>query len=280
MESLSDKPQICKTATTSTLGTRMPMIGALSSATVLLFANITATAGELFRPWMDNANVLVLDPYEANELDLDKVSQDKRVIGIIHRASLGLCSVDRKYQSRRIDAKKHGYLWGSYHLLTTDDIKSQINCYLNIAGINHDETYAIDVECLDSDNDCKRKDYKVKPAQVVMALKYFVDKTGQTPLLYINGSAKATLAGVIAADHSLRDLRLWYARYRDDISSYFPDEQWKTYTLWQFSSEINCKPSPGECPYRVPGTAHDMDINVFFGSEQRLQELWPLNVPK
>ena len=38
---------------------------------------------------MDNANVLVLDPYEANELDLDKVSQDKRVISIIHRASLG-----------------------------------------------------------------------------------------------------------------------------------------------------------------------------------------------
>ena len=35
-----------------------------------------------------------------------------------------------------------------------------------------------------------------------MALKYFVDKTGQTPLLYINGSTKATLAGVIAADQA------------------------------------------------------------------------------
>ena len=44
-------------------------------------------------------------------------------------------------------------------------------------------------------------------------------------------------------------------------------------TFWQFSSELNCKPNQ-TCPYRVPGTREDMDVNVFRGSETDLKQLF------
>ena len=48
---------------------------------------------------------------------------------------------------------------------------------------------------------------------------------------------------------------------------------WSDYTLWQFSSEINCSPTK-TCLYRVPGTAYDMDVNVFNGTEAALKALF------
>jgi hypothetical protein len=49
---------------------------------------------------------------------------------------------------------------------------------------------------------------------------------------------------------------------------------WATYTLWQFSSEIDCS-AQGTCLYNVPGTRFDMDVNVFFGTPEGLKAQWP-----
>jgi hypothetical protein len=183
---------------------------------------------------------------------------------------------------RRAGLKRNGEdIFGdTYHLLTTADVKQQIDRYLATVGTNADEVDAIDVECLSTDNNCQNVAYKVTIDQVLTALRYFHQKNGNFPLLYTNGSVKTALAPKLASDPDLRSVRLWYDRFRPDISDFFPDQQWKTYSLSQFSSEINCNPAPDPCPYRVPGTAHDMDVNVFFGTEQSLRDLWPLNVVK
>jgi len=48
---------------------------------------------------------------------------------------------------------------------------------------------------------------------------------------------------------------------------------WRDYTIWQFQSELNCKVRQ-HCAHRVPGTASDMDVNVFRGGEADLRELF------
>jgi lysozyme len=255
----------------------MRCISVIGTVCVLSLTSALSNASEFVRPWKDPSTVLILDPYGPNHLELEKVATDKRVVGIIHQASRGLESIDSQYKDRRSSAKAQGYLSGSYHLLTNADTKAQIDRYLEKVGIHADETYAIDVECLPEDSTCKRPNNKVTPAQILAALKYFKEKVGWLPLLYVNGHIRDAMSPRIAADPGLKATRLWYARNISDISRFFPDRQWKSYTIWQFSSELNCNPSPGACPYRVPGTNSDMDLNVFYGSEQKLRASWPLD---
>lgn len=66
---------------------------------------------------------------------------------------------------------------------------------------------------------------------------------------------------------------LWYARFVKEIPS-FNKEVWPSYSLWQFSCEINCKKT-NECFYNVPGTLYDMDINVYNGTVAELKSRWP-----
>jgi hypothetical protein len=68
---------------------------------------------------------------------------------------------------------------------------------------------------------------------------------------------------------------LWYARFKSNVTD-FPTNTWDTYTLWQFSSEINCKPDhPENCLYRVAGTETDMDVNVYRGTVDEFKANWP-----
>jgi GH25 family lysozyme M1 (1,4-beta-N-acetylmuramidase) len=45
---------------------------------------------------------------------LGATRKDKRVVAIIHRATIGF-RVDTKYAERKVEAKKRGYKWGGYH---------------------------------------------------------------------------------------------------------------------------------------------------------------------
>ena len=71
---------------------------------------------------------------------------------------------------------------------------------------------------------------------------------------------------------------LWYARFKPVVSD-FPKGTWGSYTLWQFSSEINCaRDNRASCLYTVPGTEYDMDVDVFNGTIEDLKRRWPFNV--
>jgi GH25 family lysozyme M1 (1,4-beta-N-acetylmuramidase) len=244
----------------------------------LLFALVIATpasglASEFSQPWNDVDAAIVLDPFAGNAIDWDKVATDRKVVAVIHKASQGL-GRDAKYGSRRSEATRRGYLWGSYHLLTTADAGAQIGNYLAVTGNHPEETYAIDVECLDTSGACQSPAFKVSLAQVEAALREMKQRTGRLPLVYANHSVATALSARWSGKPEFRDVQLWYARFKATVSN-FPRSPWTTYAIWQFSSEINC--TPAACPYRVPGTARDMDLNVFHGTPKQLRAAWPLN---
>jgi hypothetical protein len=94
-------------------------------------------------------------------------------------------------------------------------------------------------------------------------------------MLYGNHSVVLEISNKYGRDNAFASAPLWYARFRPDVPD-LPTSVWKTYTLWQFSSEINCKKGrPGGCLYTVPGTNPDMDINVYNGSVKDLRARWP-----
>ncbi|ABR65073.1 glycoside hydrolase family 25 protein [Sinorhizobium medicae] len=233
---------------------------------------ISLSGDPLSHPWDRGDTAVVLDPYKGNSIDWNMVKTDPRVAAVIHKASQGMTS-DQKYAERKKVATKLGYAWGSYHLLTTANVTQQIDHYLSIVGDEAKESRAIDVECLGGTTSCQSGSFKVSFASIEAALRRVKEKTGHFPLLYANHSVATTLSARWKDSSEFADVRLWYARFKKNVTD-FPTGPWKSYTLWQFSSEINCTPS--SCPYRVPGTQRDMDLNIYFGTPEELKNNWPL----
>lgn len=221
--------------------------------------------GEYSQPWLDGTTALIIDPYAENKINWDELAKDKRVVAIIHRATHGM-KVDSKYLERRAEAKRRGYLWGSYHLGKSGDPIAQADNYLKVAGVEEDDLMALDLEELSSNY------MSLENANIFM--RHVGKKTERLPIIYANHSVAQEIVKNPAAAPLLLGSPLWYARFRKSIPD-FPKGGWKSYTIWQFSSEINCKPGL-TCLYRVPGTKMDMDVNVFYGSTASLKDKWPL----
>jgi lysozyme len=216
------------------------------------------------RPWAAPESLIVIDAYQANSINWDKMATDKKVVGVIHRSSIGM-KEDSQYQSRKAIALKRGYLWGAYHLGRRGDPIGQAKFFLKIVGTSGDTMMALDLE--DTSNSSM-----MSIAESVKFMEYVFKATGKIPVVYANHAVTQALNAALAKNALLKATQLWYARFVSDISK-FPKGIWSTYFLWQFASEINCKPG-GSCPYKVPGTASDMDINVFYGNREALAAQW------
>lgn len=235
----------------------------LLRVTVVLFAVASlfacADASEFREPWKDPSTGLIIDPFYGNSIDWDKIKREPRLVGIIHKATIGVDALDPKYRERKAEAKKRGYLWGSYHFGMAGSPERQADFYLATVKPADDEVIALDLEDVGSE-----KYMSIAEAEKFIA--FVRERTGRYPMVYVNHLS----AGLIARSAS-RDVfastPLWYARFRPDIPE-FPKGAWDTYTLWQFSSEIRVQ-------YRIPGTRSDMDISVFNGSIDKLKSTWP-----
>jgi lysozyme len=241
----------------------------------LIFSLIFSGAGficsaqteEFQEPWKNNSIAIVIDPYEKNPIDWDKLATDPRVVGIVHRATIGFRK-DKEYSDRREEAKRRGYKWGSYHLGKAGDPVKQADFYLKTVNPAEDEVIALDLESLDSD-----RYMNLEGARTF--IRRIKERTGRYPLIYGNYKVINTISSTIGKDDLFSRTPLWYARYRSEVTD-FPMGTWETYTLWQFSCEINCRPSqPNNCPYLVPGTKSDMDVNVYNGTIDELKNNWP-----
>ena len=73
-------------------------------------------------------------------------------------------------------------------------------------------------------------------------IKRIKEKTGRYPLIYANNLVTKAISEQYGADKVFRKTHLWYARFKQNVTD-FPAGTWKTYTLWQFSSELNCDPA-------------------------------------
>lgn len=223
-------------------------------------------------PWLNSNTPIILDAYHKNSIDWNKLREDKRVAGIIHKATEGETFADPKYQSRRNLAKANGYKWGSFHLLKKGNPIKQAEFYLNNIGPDtSDEIMALDVECTENTS-CDALKYKVSVEEIKTFLIYIKQKTGRYPILYANRFVVEELSEKFSNDEIFTKTPLWYARFRKKVDD-FPEGIWKTYTFWQFSSEINCQPGE-ECLYKVPGTFSDMDINVYNGTIEEMRTNW------
>jgi lysozyme len=224
---------------------------------------------EFNEPWKNPKVALAIDPFEKNEIDWDLLATDTRVVAIIHRATIG-DRADLKYSERRDQAKKRGYKWGAYHLGKPGDPIKQADFFLETVKPGKDDLLALDLE---SPDPTKHMSFDEARAFI----KRIKEKTGRYPLIYANSLVTKALSEQYGADKVFAKTHLWYARFKSNVTD-FPEGTWKTYTLWQFSSEINCDPANrAACLYTVPGTAYDMDVDVYNGTVEELRKKWPFS---
>ncbi|MET0599510.1 MAG: GH25 family lysozyme [Mesorhizobium sp.] len=248
-----------------------------------------AAASDFSRPWLRRDRALVLDAYEYNPIQWEKLATDKRVAGFINKASDGFappyaCSGDETevklckalfkrhavarelFQTRRAMAKSLGLKWGAYHLGRPGNPIDQANNFIDFAEPQPDELVAIDIEENDPSQWMSLTDAEEFARHIQRRL-------GRFPVLYTNG----TTAEFIAANRDkyplLSRLPLWYARYKPEIGMHFPKGNWESFALWQFSSQANC--NDRRCPIRIAGTPTDIDVNVAALTPAELAQAWP-----
>jgi GH25 family lysozyme M1 (1,4-beta-N-acetylmuramidase) len=241
--------------------------------------------------WKDPKNALVVDAYEMNEIDWRALLTDRRIAGFISKASDGLpesfsCTDDHKgdtfahcktmwrkyavsrelYQTRRLLAEQNGLLWGAYHLARPGNPIDQANHFLDYAEPGENDLMALDLEGLDGKSFMSLEDAQIFVGHIRI-------RTGRYPILYTNHDTARYIAAHRRDYPVLARLPLWYARYKPDVGTSFPLGSWSSYFLWQFSAAPNC--SLRRCPYRVPGTLTDIDVNVATMGKEELARAWP-----
>ena len=261
-------------------------------AAMTLVAVFTNTADAAWdKPWKSEDRALVVDAYEFNPIDWKELASDKRIAGFINKASDGLApewncngksgddellcknrwwkySVTKElYMTRRTMAKTLGLKWGAYHLGRPGNPREQADHFIDFAEPDADDLIALDIED-NTDEWMSLADAEIFANQIKI-------RTGRYPVLYTNGSTAKWISDYRETYPLLSRLPLWYARYRDDITGLFPETTWPTYALWQFSSMHNC--SSKQCPYRVKGAKHDIDVNVSAYDVAGLRAAWPFN---
>lgn len=265
-------------------------LAAVCVFTVQMLPVSEAAATEFFRPWADPKRAIVLDGYEHNVIDLQKVAGHKRVTAFIHKGSDGLpppwrCEgneaekafcrttwqryvISRElYQTRRALAKNLGLKWGAYHLGRAGDPLEQARHFIDFADPQPDELVAIDIEGLDSE-----KWMSLEDAERFAV--YIRSELGRYPVLYANDVVARKIAENSSRYRILSRLPLWYARFKPAIRGVFPKGNWDSYQIWQFSHIGNC--TEKRCAYRVAGTDTDIDVNIVDMTPDQLRLAWPL----
>ena len=224
----------------------------------------STVAASLLSPWTKSYSTIVIDAYEGNSIDWNKMATDTKVAGVIHRSSIGL-KVDTQYLARKKIALDRGYLWGAYHLGRPGNTIAQADLFLSLIKNEPNTLMILDLEDTGSGS-------FMSINEAIVFMNYIYEKTGKIPTVYANHSTTVLLNSKVKSNPLFQQSKLWYARFKANVTD-FPSGIWKNYFLWQFSSEINCS-TTGTCLYNVPGTKADMDINVFHGSANELAVKW------
>ncbi len=249
-------PAVTPTPTPPTTPTVPPATGGGDTSTTV--------AASLLSPWTKSNSTIVIDAYEGNSIDWNKMATDRKVAGVIHRSSIGT-KVDSQYVARKKIALERGYLWGAYHLGRPGNTIAQADLFLSLIKDEPNTLMILDLEDTNSGS-------FMTINEAVVFMNYVYEKTGRIPTVYANHSTTVLLNQKVKNNPLFQQSKLWYARFKANVTD-FPAGIWKNYFLWQFSSEINCS-TTGSCLYNVPGTKSDMDVNVFHGSATELAAQW------
>jgi len=257
MPEITDEGTLITDTSGDTVGSTTPPSSGGGSST-------TTNLSSLNRPWSKSDSSIVIDAYEGNSIDWDKMATDKKVVGVIHRSSIGL-TVDSLYKSRKKIALERGYLWGAYHLGRPGNTIAQADLLLSLVQDEPNTLMILDLENTTAGN-------FMTINEAIVFMDHIYQKSGRIPVVYANDSTTKLLNQKVKNNPIFQQSKLWYARFKSNISDY-PSGIWPNYFLWQFSSELNCS-TTGSCLYNVPGTKSDMDVNVFNGTARELAAQW------
>jgi GH25 family lysozyme M1 (1,4-beta-N-acetylmuramidase) len=225
---------------------------------------VAGDSASFLSPWNKSNTSIVIDAYEGNSIDWNKMATDTKVAAVIHRSSIGT-KVDSQYIARKKIALERGYLWGAYHLGRPGNTIAQADLFLSLVKDEPNTLMILDLEDTSSGS-------FMSINEAVVFMDYVYEKTGRIPVVYANHSVTQTLNSKVKGNPLFQQSKLWYARFKSSVTD-FPTGVWSNYFLWQFSSEINCS-TTGSCLYNVPGTKADMDVNVFYGTATELAAQW------
>ena len=173
---------------------------------------VFAQSPEFSEPWKNPKIALAIDPYEGNDIDWEELATDKRVVAIIHRATIG-DHADRKYAERRDEAKQRGYKWGAYHFGKPGDPVKQADFFLETAKPAADDLIALDLE---SEDATKHMSF----AEARVFIKRIKEKTGRYPLIYANNEVAQAISDQYGSDDVFSKTRLWYARFKRNVTDF------------------------------------------------------------
>src|SRR5256885_6883193 len=142
---------------------------------------------EFNEPWKNPNVALAIDPFEGNDIDWERLATDKRVVAIIHRATIG-DRADKKYAERKIEAKQRGYKWGAYHFGKPGDPIKQADFFLETVGPDADDLLALDLDGIDPAQHMSLED-------ALAFIHHIKTRTGRYPLVYANNLVTKAIAG-------------------------------------------------------------------------------------
>jgi lysozyme len=213
---------------------------------------------------MATPNRKVLDISHHNEVTSWSQMKSAGIVGVIGKATEGAGYTDPDYVDRARDALNAGLLWGAYHFATGSTVKTQVDDFLSVTGVDDETLYALDWE----DN----------PGGTKMSLdqaREFLERIGEEIgpnrcVVYSGNTAKEALDD--REDDFFGAHPLWLAQYS---SSPVPQPSWEDYWLWQYS-DGNYGPGPHGCP----GVSGDVDTNSFDGTDDELRDQWSGTSPR
>jgi lysozyme len=205
--------------------------------------------------------------HKTHVADFDDVRTEASAI--IHKGTEGTFFQDEKYHQRKKIAKSKGFLWGSYHFSSGEDVIKQVENYVNFVKPEDDE-----VICLD----CEPSSHKVHQppppnmtyGQMVAFVQRVVQLTGRLPMVYGGHLLKDLMAG--HGGSIVNKCPLWLAEYPGSSHSkpqHDLPEGWGRWTLWQYTDGAD-----GPQPHGVKGIGHT-DRDTFNGSEAEFRAQWP-----
>jgi lysozyme len=205
-------------------------------------------------------NLKVVDIYQGDRISSFKRAAEFGILGIIHKATTGAASADKKYKDRRALAISAGLLWGAYHWGTHAPVAKQVDNFLKAAKPDDKTLIALDFE------DTPGNQMTLDQAREFLAL--VAERLGRKPVLYSGHLIKEKLG--TKTDAFFGSHRLWLAQYGPNPE---PQKSWKLFWLWQYSDR-----KTGLKPNEVPGLPGDakgnLDCNSYNGTRAQLITDW------
>lgn len=227
---------------------------------------------EFVKPWQDTGRPVIIDVYMHNDYTIKNLKKDKRIKAIIHKMSEEDIA---SFKTRQSEAYANNLLFGSYWLPKYDSNgAAQADAYLNMIG---DTAAKNEFIALDFERHKATKQF-ISPYNSYLFVSRIFERTGRYPHIYC-GLDNLNKLMQSAYKETFKKCKLWMIALMPDgdVSKTFKNKGmiWQTYSLWQFSCEINCcKGAKKPCYYHVAGIDCYMDYDIYNGTYDDLLKNW------